>query len=353
VYVHAFFSIYDRVLLVERGDFMYQDIQAYLEKEIYPFHMPGHKRNPMFCVQGMHNLDITEIPGMDVLSNPTGIILKLQEAIAAFYGADESHLLLGGSSAGIVAAICAVSSSQRALYVPRNGHVSIYNGVALSGATPHYILPEITPDGHAAGIKPEMLDNMEEGAAVIVVSPTYEGFCSDIKEIAARVHSRNGILIVDEAHGAHFKFHDVFPASALEMGADIVVQSFHKTLPALGQMAVLHVQGARVDRARLQFYLRAIQTTSPSYMLMGQLDYALQTLWSRSELFDIYVDRLKRLRVALPNGDGYAINLVGKDIVGESGIADIDIGKLLFRINVWYLASAISKVIVDNYRVVL
>jgi len=326
-------------------------MQAYLSKEIYPFHMPGHKGNPMFIPQGLAKLDLTEIPGMDVLHKPTGIIGQLQESIADFYGADESHLLVNGSTAGIVSAISALCGEGRRIYAARNGHVSMYNGIALSGAVPIYLVPEKTPDGLTGGIKPELLDNMEEGAVVFIVSPTYEGFVSDIKEIAARVHSCGGVLIVDEAHGAHFKFSDTFPVSALDLGADIVVQSFHKTLPALGQMAVLHVKGTRIDRHRLRYFLQVLQTSSPSYMLMGQLDYILQMLWKRPEIFEAYVSRLKGLRMALANSDGLAIILSGRERVGQCGIYDIDPGKLLFNTNTEYKAEFIAEKLASQYRI--
>ena len=261
---------------------MYRHLQEYLSKGVYPFHMPGHKRNPVFFPVELTGMDLTEIPGMDILRDATGIIRDLQCKIADFYGADESFILVNGSSAGIVAAICAACNEGDKLYAARNGHVSMFNGMALSGALPIYISPKVAETGTlgitglAGGIDPSQLDNMEEGAAVIVVSPTYEGFVSDIKAIAEKVHSCGGMLIVDEAHGAHFPFHSAFPDSALNMGADIVVQSFHKTLPVLGQLAVLHVKGQRVDTGRLKFYLQAMQTTSPSYMLMAQLDYVLE-----------------------------------------------------------------------------
>ena len=336
---------------------MYKHIQAHLEKEIYPFHMPGHKRNPMFFPQGLAGLDITEIPDMDILRNPSGIIRELQESIAGFYGADESYLLVNGSTAGIVAAICATcgdvknAKKGKTLYAPRNGHVSVYSGIALSGAEPIYIAPEITPDGLAGGIKPGTLENMEEGAVVLIVSPTYEGFVSDIKEIAAIVHRRGGVLIVDEAHGAHFRFSGDFPVSALELGADIVIQSFHKTLPVLGQAAVLHVKGSRVDTARLRFYLQAVQTSSPSYMIMGQLDYVLRMLWSRPEIFETYVARLKSLRTALSADFVQVISLSDLGRIGSHGIYDIDKSKLLFHINVYEHPERISTMLSEEYRV--
>jgi len=314
--------------------------------------MPGHKRNPMFFPSALTSLDLTEIPDLDILHSPTGIIKDLQHRIADFYGADESFILVNGSTVGITAAICAVSGEGGKLYTARNGHVSMYNGMALSGAHPVYIQPEPGTGGGAGlmgGIMPEMLDNMDAGAAAIIVSPTYEGFVSDIKPIAEKVHSRGGILIVDEAHGAHFPFHSAFPDSALAMGADIVIQSFHKTLPALGQLAVLHVKGPRVDTGRLKFYLRAMQTTSPSYMLMAQLDYVLSMLWKRPEIFEMYVSRLNSLRNALLPGEMQPIELIGADFTGHMGIHAVDLGKLLFRINTNDSAESISKKLSEEY----
>jgi len=348
---------------------MYKHMMDYLSKDIYPFHMPGHKRNRMFFPDALAGLDLTEIPGMDNLRAPGGIIDELQRKIAEFCGADESYILVNGATAGVVAAICAACEDGGKLYAARNGHVSMYSGMALAGAVPVYVAPEIAgsmasvtgwasvtgPAGHtglAGGISPQTLDNMEEGAAAIIVSPTYEGFVSDIKTIAGKVHSRGGILIVDEAHGAHFPFHDAFPDSALALGADIVVQSFHKTLPVLGQLAVLHVKGPRVDRARLRFYIQAMQTTSPSYMLMAQLDYALGMLWARPELFEMYIRRLDALRKALAADGTPPIELVGEEVIGRYGIHDIDRGKLLFCINIEESAEDVAAVLAE-YRLQL
>ncbi|MCL2603967.1 MAG: aminotransferase class I/II-fold pyridoxal phosphate-dependent enzyme [Defluviitaleaceae bacterium] len=278
---------------------MYEHIKAYLDKDIYPFHMPGHKRNPLFLPPDLPSLDLTEIPGMDVLNEPTGLLADMQANLAAFFGADESFLLVNGSSAGIVAAICATCSEGNVLFAARNGHASMYNGMVLAGATPRYFYPTMRFDGLFGRVDPNIFDEMPQGAAAFIVSPTYEGFTSDIAAIAKRVHDKNGILIVDEAHGAHFPFHEAFPPPAITLGADIAINSLHKTLPVLGQTAVLHVKNNRVDRARLRFYLNAVQTTSPSYILMGAADYALKMLWKNPNLFGDYVKRLCHLREAL------------------------------------------------------
>jgi len=331
--------------------------------------MPGHKRNTTFLPAGLTGYDMTEIPGMDILHAPTGIIKDLQHKIADFYGADESFILVNGSTAGIAAAICAVCSDGSKLYAARNGHVSMHSGIALSGALPEYITPEMAGltnvislanvigltnvIGLAGGINPKTLDNMQDNSAAFIVSPTYEGFVSDVKSIADKVHSHNSILIVDEAHGAHFPFHSTFPDSALMLGADIVIQSFHKTLPVLGQLAVLHVKSPRVDTGRLRYYLQAMQTTSPSYMLMAQLDYALEMLWKRPILFDMYTNRLNSLRNALTSDEILPLELVGPGLIGHMGIHDIDRSKLLFNINVNQSAQDIYETLATEYGIQL
>ena len=331
---------------------LYENIKGYLNREIYPFHMPGHKRNADFLPQNLLELDITEIPGMDVLSAPTGIIHDLRSAIRSFFGADESFLLVNGSSAGLIASVCAATVGGAEIMVPRNAHVSVYNGLALSGAKSVYYLPEFTSDGLAGGVNPDIFDTMPSGAAVIVVSPTYEGFVSDIQTISKKVHDRGGVLIVDEAHGAHFAFHDDFPQSALSLGADIVVNSLHKTLPALSQSAVLHVKGSRVDTARLNFFLNAVQTSSPSYILMSACDFMLKRLSDEPALFEGYVKRLSGLRSNLPACDSAApLVLLGRERVGEGAIFDIDPGKLVFDVRAAKNAEDISDILANEYRV--
>ena len=320
---------------------MYKEISNY--GDIYPFHMPGHKRNPLFLPPNLLNLDLTEIPGLDVLSSSTGIIQEMQDRIADFYNADSSFFLVNGSSAGVMAAICYSSTITDCVIIPRNAHVSAYNALGLCNILPKYVMPEITFDGLAGGIFPEFFDNMPHGAAVVIVSPTYEGFVSDISAIAKRVHEKNGILIVDEAHGAHFPFHNGFPASALENGADVVINSFHKTLPALSQTAVLHVKGGRVNAERLKFFVNAMQTSSPSYIFMAATDYMLRLLWDSPVFFDEYFERLNAAREALAG-----FGLSGKERVGKDAVFDIDVGKMLFSVQ---NAEKVAEVLAEKYRV--
>jgi len=317
---------------------MYQEIKTYLSREIYPFHMPGHKRNVDFFPPNFHSLDLTEIPGMDVLSAPSGIIKKFSERISSICGSKESFFLTNGASAGIVAAICAACKENAVLFAPRNAHVSLYNGLVFSGAKPMYYLPEIE-NGLATHVSPGVFDNMPQAAVAFVVSPTYEGFVSDIEAIARKVHARGGILIADEAHGAHFAFHDYFPRTALQQGADIVINSLHKTLPAVSGCAALHVNERAANLPRLRFFINAMQTTSPSYMLMAGVDYMLDKL--TPGLFGEYVSRLEGFRRKVFRG---SLSL-------ENRREGIDRGKLLFYVNSEKTAEEISEIAASEYGV--
>jgi lysine decarboxylase len=178
----------------------------------------------------------------------------------------------------------------------------------------------------------EKFDDLPQNAVVFVTSPTYEGFMANIAEIAEKVHARGGLLVVDEAHGAHFAFHEYFPKSALSLGADIVINSLHKTLPTMSGMAVLHMKkGAKVDASRLRFFVNAMHTTSPSYFLLAQCDFALGKLWENPAFFDEYVSRLKNLRTQL--------NPIPTD----------DPTKLLFKTDI--SAEKVAKILVDEYKI--
>lgn len=331
---------------------LYEHVIRYAKQGVYPFHMPGHKRNPAFLPEALITLDVTEFGDMDNLHAPNGIIREMQHRIACFYGAEESFLLVNGSSSGVVAAICTACADGETLTMARNCHVSAYHGMALAGAQPVYIIPSYASDGLTGGPESEQFDGVT--GAVLITSPTYEGFVPDVAGIAERVHARGGLLIVDEAHGAHFPFHNLFPRSALAAGADIVINSFHKTLPALSQSAVLHVRGSCVDRERLRYFLRAMQTTSPSYLVMASTDYMLRMLWEQPEWFKKYTAQLQRLRAALPvENDRLPVCLTGASRIGAYGVTETDAGKLLFAVRSSVSGPEIERMLAEQYGVQL
>ncbi len=280
-------------------------LNEYAAQDYVPMHMPGAKRNTeLFAAFNPYGLDITEIDNFDNMHHADGIIKAAFERCAHTFGAEESLYLVNGSSAGILAAICGATGKGDKVIAARNSHISVYNAIYLNELEPIYVYPEYIDEeaGICAGITAAQVENVFENGvkAVIITSPTYEGMVSDIEAIAELAHKNGAVLIVDEAHGAHFNFDEAFPRSAVKCGADLVVQSLHKTLPSFTQTAVLHMCGGLVDRKRVKMYWDMYQSTSPSYLLMAGIDRCVTILnESGKELFKIYIRRLKKLRERL------------------------------------------------------
>lgn len=228
----------------------------------------------------LYQRDITEIDGFDNLHQPEGILLELQEKAASLYGAEESFYLVNGSSCGVLSAVSAVLPQGGHLLMARNCHRSAYHAAYLRNLFVSYLWPDVlTHFDIFDAVTPEQVrDALEEEpdiGAVLVVSPTYEGRIADIGGIAEAAHQKGIPLIVDEAHGAHLGFSPEVHENSCRLGADIVIHSVHKTLPALTQTALLHVNGKLVDRALLKRFLHIYQSSSPSYLLMASIDNAL------------------------------------------------------------------------------
>ncbi len=269
-------------------DSLYGRLKKYGNSDFYPFHMPGHKRNfPEGNLPPWYSIDITEIDGFDNLHQPQGILLESQRKAAAIYGSDETFFLVNGSTAGILCALSVTAKQGKKILVSRNSHMSVYHGAYLNNAELEYLYPELGADGIVTGITAEAVAKRIEGrediSAVVLNSPTYEGVISDIKGIAEAVHGKRIPLIVDAAHGAHLGFHPGYPENAVRLGADLVIHSLHKTLPAPTQTALMHVNGQLIDRKAVQRYLRIFQTSSPSYPLMAGIDFCIGLLEDRGQ----------------------------------------------------------------------
>ncbi|MBS5510019.1 MAG: decarboxylase [Clostridium sp.] len=294
----------------------------YTESDAYPFHMPGHKRReiPDGIPGGFPNpygIDITEIDGFDNLHHAEGILKDAMDEAAAVYGADRSWYLVNGSTCGILSAVFAVTENGGRILTARNCHKAVYHAIYLNRLRAEYLYPEeIVEFGINGGIRAEDVRKaLEKDAmrcagksgdmrgkrtkiqAVLITSPTYEGVVSDIRAIADVAHEYGIPLIVDEAHGAHLEYADrchSFPKSALECGADIVIQSLHKTLPCFTQTAILHIKGDRVDQDRVARYLSMFQTSSPSYLFMAGIQRCIRYMDSTGRDGMIrYEERLK------------------------------------------------------------
>lgn len=271
------------------------------------FHMPGHKLGSFGDLNTLElmRLDVTEANGLDNLYEAEGIIKEAMEELSRFYGSKETIMLTNGSTAGILASILTLCKPGEKLLVARNCHHSVWHGLILSGAIPIYIEPEYdTETGLLIEMKKETIEKALEqhpdAKGVLIVSPTYEGVVSDIEGIEEVVHQKDKCLIVDEAHGAHFVLDDYFPKSSLELGADIVIQSMHKTLPTLTQSALLHIGTRRINKEALVKSLRMIQTSSPSYAMMGLMDYIRAYIEQyKEDIKEEYIKPLEESRKAL------------------------------------------------------
>ena len=288
----------------EKQPGLLERLTEYAGSDAYPFHMPGHKRReiPDGIPGGFpdpYGIDITEIDGFDNLHHAEGILKDAMETAAAIYGADRSWYLVNGSTCGILSAVFAATENGGKLLTARNCHKAVYHAICLNRLEAEYLYPEeITEFGINGGIRAEDVRKaLEKDAmrcagnsgdvrgkntkiqAVLITSPTYEGVVSDIRAIADAAHEYGIPLIVDEAHGAHLEYADQchsFPKSALEYGADIVIQSLHKTLPCFTQTAILHVKGKLVDQDRVSRYLSMFQTSSPSYLFMAGMERCIR-----------------------------------------------------------------------------
>ncbi|MBR6851982.1 MAG: aminotransferase class V-fold PLP-dependent enzyme [Lachnospiraceae bacterium] len=284
-----------------------EQIEEYSKKGAYPFHMPGHKRNgkgmPPFFAQWFAR-DFTEIPGLDDLHAPEGILREAQERAASLYGAQQSFFLVNGSTAGVLAAVSAAVTKGGTILMQRASHRSAYHAVQLRELKVRYLYGRQAECGAAGRVGlgvdaeevREAVERDPQVEAVFLTSPSYDGFSSDLAGIAAYLHLRNIPLIVDAAHGAHLGFSEYLPKSALQEGADVVVMSVHKTLPAPTQTALLHLGSERVPAERIQRFLSIYQTSSPSYLLMASIDDCVERVsdWDASVWKDFY-ERRKRL----------------------------------------------------------
>ena len=313
-------------------------LSTYAASDAYPFHMPGHKRQVKMGITSVPNpfsVDITEIDGFDNLHHAEDILKESMNSAAAVYGADRSWYLVNGSTCGILAAIAAAVKPGEKILMARNSHKSAYHAVVLNQLEPVYLYPEEMPEFQIpGGIGPEQVERAllehPEIRAVFVTSPTYEGIVSDIQGIAATAHRHGAALIVDEAHGAHLPFGDgnYFPDGALQEGADLVIQSLHKTLPSLTQTAILHLKSQILDAKKVEQYLSVYQSSSPSYILIASVENCVRYMAENGAgEMARYGMRLRGLREKLAKLKHF--RLLTEEICSAAGVYGYDPSKLV------------------------
>lgn len=326
---------------MEKENLLLEKLKNYSASDMYPFHMPGHKRNiKKICFPDPISIDITEIDGFDNLHHPEGILKESMEWASKVYGSDKTYYLVNGSSCGIMSAVCACVKRGGKILVSRNCHKSVFFGIMLNEMKKIDIYPQIVETtGITGGILSKNVENILKNdadiEAVLIVSPTYDGVVSDVRSIAEVVHKYGIPLIVDEAHGAHFsfyhKYYDVFPASALDCGADLVIQSLHKTLPSMTQTSVLHAKKGLINFAKLEKYLQMFQSSSPSYVLMASIENCIYQMSTNGERWiKEFYNKVVDLRSSLSQLKN--IRILDKSICDQEDIYDLDISKMVVSV---------------------
>ncbi|WP_251554292.1 aminotransferase class I/II-fold pyridoxal phosphate-dependent enzyme [Neobacillus muris] len=270
---------------------LFDALMKYRDKGPISFHVPGHKNGQIFpenakvFFQELLQLDATELSGLDDLHSPEGAILEAETLLAELFHAQKSYFLVNGSTVGNLAMVMAAANEDDTVLVQRNCHKSILNALRLAKVRPVFLEPEFDPQWKVAtGVSPETvkeaIHQYPNAKALVVTYPNYYGMAYCLEEIINHAHRYQIPVLVDEAHGAHFISGEPFPISVSQLGADVTVQSAHKTLPAMTMGSFLHVHSERVDRNRLEDYLHIFQSSSPSYAIMASLDLARSYLAS-------------------------------------------------------------------------
>lgn len=304
------------------------------------FHMPGHKGRKLNVLKelerNLFSWDVTEIPGLDDLQQPSGPIKRAQEKLANLYDADSSFFLVNGASSGIIAMMGACAGPGDEIIISRASHKSVLSALIITGAKPVYLMPEKDEDlGVYTQVTPEAvakaLEENQKAKAVLLTSPVYQGFCPDLKRISEIVHGKNKILLVDEAQGPHFFFNPSLPKSAGEF-ADGWVQSPHKMLTSLTQSAWLHIKGNKIDKSILKAFINLVTSTSPSYILMASLDMARAVMEAEGKALTDKALELAHFGRDYINKHTpfYA---VGAEVRGKKGIHDIDLSRLMINVS--------------------
>ncbi len=268
-------------------------IQNHIRQKPISFHVPGHKNGELYHSLNLLNAsflqwDLTELSGLDDLHDPSGAIEQAEGLLSSYYQSVRSYFLVNGSTVGNISSILATCNEGDYVLVQRNCHKSILNGIQLARAVPIFIEPEWdketqTATGVHLSTLEEAIQNYPEAVACIFTYPTYYGVAYPIKQLIEAAHQGGMTVIVDEAHGAHFKLGEPVPQSTLDMGADVIIQSAHKMLPAMTMGSYLHINSEKVSIKKIENYLRMLQSSSPSYPIMASLDMARSFIANRTK----------------------------------------------------------------------
>ena len=335
---------------------LFDALVALAEARKVSFHTPGHKsgkgistRFRKFVGSKIFTIDLTTLDEVDCLQKPVGVIREAQELAAEAHGADRSFFLVNGTTVGNHAMILSTVLPGEEVLVARNAHKSILAGIILSGATPRFFLPSFDPalgiaiNVSAAAVE-EAIGAHPKARVVALTSPNYYGIAADVSTIVPAAQRRGKVVIMDEAHGPHLHFHPALPPSAVDVGADLTVQSTHKIVGGMTQASMLHVKGTAVDAGRVAGILQILQSTSPSYILMASLDLArMQMATEGRKLLGKAIELAEEARSRINRIPG--LRCLDNRQVKEWGDLSLDVTKLTISVKelglTGYAASAL------------
>lgn len=294
-------------------------LEVFQKKQPISFHVPGHKNGHVFPEEAaayfkeILKLDMTELPGLDDLHAPEGAIAEAEQLTSEFFQSDHSFFLVGGSTAGNLAMILASCKQGDKVLVQRNSHKSVMNGLELAGVHPVFLTPQFDETvqrftSPTFETLKEALEKHPDAAAIILTYPDYFGKIYEIEDMIELAHYYQIPVLVDEAHGVHFSLGEPFPASALTLGADVVVHSAHKMSPAMTMASYLHVKSDYIKKESLAYYLQMLQSSSPSYPLMASLDIARAFLAAQSRsMINQTLESATKLKALFANSNVWEI----------------------------------------------
>lgn len=322
---------------------LYEAVSKYIKRKMIPFHMPGHSQGKgapkilkRLFGEKFFDFDLTEVSGLDYLHYAQGVIREAENLASSLYGTEATIFLVNGTTAGVHAMILDSVKENEKIIIGRNSHRSVIGGILLAKAKPIFVQPEFNEEfGIITNVTPESIERAikanPDAKAVLVTTPNYYGLQGRIRDIIEIAH-RNGMrALVDEAHGAHFPFNPKFPRSAIYLGADLVTQSAHKTLPTLTQTSFLHIPSKGVNIDRIEQILSIIESSSPSYIFMTALDVARREMALHGrEMWDKAIEVAEYARERISALDGFKV--ITKEIVNGKDVYAFDPIKLTINV---------------------
>jgi arginine/lysine/ornithine decarboxylase len=313
----------------------------YKNKNCTPFDVPGHKYGrgakelaEIFGEKALA-MDFNSMNCLDMLSNPVSVIKEAESLLAEAYGADNGYFVVNGTSSAVRSMIMAVCKPGDKIIVPRNAHKSVVSALIMSGAMPVYMQPEYDVNlgvfhGVDTTLAKKTIDAHSDAKAIFLINPTYYGAVSELRSIVEYAHKHNMAVLVDEAHGAHLKFHEDLPSSAMESGADASAVSTHKTGGSLTQSSAIVSKNGLINESQIRKFLNINGTTSASYLLMGSIDAARKNLaLNGTKLLQEALDIARFARDEINRIPGFYA--FGKEIIGRPGVYGFDETKLVIN----------------------